>query len=236
MRKIICILIVMFSFIACENAQSITKHYDNDILITDVADNSISDVDVIVPDNVDITPDVDIVSDTIVPTDEDIIVPDVEIDTEIIDEDIITSKCTGNFPNEHDGLCWSKLFTGVDASLIDDGEKCKEISGRMPTISELRTLITDSPYTETGGECGVTDTCVNGSDIKCYDKNYCIVNAGVKNTDGKHSEFKDIVSIFSSSMNPKESGAYWYISFETGSIMFGTLNEAKYNSIRCLPL
>lgn len=63
------------------------------------------------------------------------------------------------------GLTWQKsddcCYTWVEA-----GEYCEALNGtgaggwRLPTISELRTLIQGCSATETAGACGVTDECM----------------------------------------------------------------------------
>jgi len=68
-------------------------------------------------------------------------------------------RCPQGFPNYHEGRCWSDVLSITHASL-NWGEAeafCKAAGGRLPTISELRTLIIDSPDTETGGRCKITD-------------------------------------------------------------------------------
>jgi hypothetical protein len=68
-------------------------------------------------------------------------------------------------------LCWQMIPDHAE-SHDDAVEHCNtlELAGssewRLPTISELRTLVRGCPATEPGGDCGVTSTCTNfGS---CY--------------------------------------------------------------------
>lgn len=59
---------------------------------------------------------------------------------------------------EHTYVTWDSAVsycTNLDEGTYDDW--------RMPTISELRTLILNCPSTEPNGECGVTDNCLNSA-------------------------------------------------------------------------
>lgn len=58
------------------------------------------------------------------------------------------------------GLNWSDT-TKERMSLNDASYYCVNIDGRLPTISELRTLVQNCSATETGGECRVTDDCLS---------------------------------------------------------------------------
>ncbi|HRZ78705.1 MAG TPA: hypothetical protein P5044_01745 [bacterium] len=71
--------------------------------------------------------------------------------------------CTGNFPNVHDGTCWSDLLE--EKNTFDMAkEACSSIGGRLPTVDESRSIIINCPATETGGECGITNYCPD-----CYE-------------------------------------------------------------------
>lgn len=71
------------------------------------------------------------------------------------------------FPREYGGLHWScpseNLMKWNAAT-----QYCKDHGGRIPTISELRRLIRNCPYTETDGACALTD--------ECFDIDECLEN------------------------------------------------------------
>jgi hypothetical protein len=78
------------------------------------------------------------------------------------------------------GLTWqvnvaSDYVNWSDAAAYCDGlELADRDDWRLPTISELRTLVRGCPETMTGGACGVTDSCVAMScqDESCYPCDY----------------------------------------------------------------
>lgn len=69
--------------------------------------------------------------------------------------------CSGNFPNAHDGTCWSDLLNDNSDLIIFyvAQEICSSIGGRLPTVDESRSIIINCPETETGGACGITNDC-----------------------------------------------------------------------------
>ncbi|MCZ7582272.1 MAG: DUF1566 domain-containing protein [Deltaproteobacteria bacterium] len=76
--------------------------------------------------------------------------------------------------DEKTGLTWP-LSASTDAmNWPDAGAFCADLTyggtddWRLPTISELRTLIRGCEATQTGGSCGVTDECVDFG--TCFDE------------------------------------------------------------------
>lgn len=118
---------------------------------------------------------------------------------------------TGNFPNEHDDLNWSDK--AQDTMNWDDAvEYCEKLGGRLPTISELRTLIQNCPATETGGECEVTDSCLSWDCLTdpcdgCEDDG-----------SGKYSVFGDTVVLWSSSKPSDYTDGAWAVAFSNGKV------------------
>lgn len=124
------------------------------------------------------------------------------------------------------GYKWSGLssndFSKEESYLycLDLGKD--ETSGwRLPTIDELRTLIINCPSTETNGECGVTDDCIED---ECYNSS---CDGCEFSKEGIYSKLGDNVflrSYYKSNYSP------WGVHFDLGAI--GTNNTLNY--VRCI--
>ena len=81
---------------------------------------------------------------------------------------------------------------------------------RLPTISELRTLVKNCPSMMTGGACSVTDSCLSYN--TCYDNDVCGYNtcASDSSNPGKYSKFNEDARLWSSS---KDGDWYWTLNF-----------------------
>lgn len=130
--------------------------------------------------------------------------------------------CTGSdkFCHSHDGLNWSDASSD-DMNWADAITYCVDLGGRLPTISELRTLIQNCPATETGGECGVMDSCLSYED--CFDS---CGGCGYDDS-GKYSVFGDNHELQSSSERSDYVDSAWYVGFEYGNV--GTSTKDSYH-------
>lgn len=131
-------------------------------------------------------------------------------------EDIEWSKKSRN------GMKWSEAV-----------DYCKNLSEnaysdwRLPTISELRTLIENCPETETGGKCAVTDSCLDGWDCRNAPCKGCY-----ESRDGIYSRFGDTYGLWSSSTDVSYTFGAWFVYFVNG----GIANDDKVNThyVRCV--
>ena len=107
----------------------------------------------------------------------------------------------------------------------------------MPTISELRTLIKNCSGTITGGNCGVTDSCLSSS---CENSYY---NSCDYSDDGRYSKFGDTYWFWSASedVSSEEGYSFWSVDFNDGSVFslslyydseIGVLDN--YARVRCV--
>ena len=98
---------------------------------------------------------------------------------------------------------------------------------RLPTLGELRSLVTDCSATRTGGPCGVTDQCLTSScaDLSCKgcDTLVCALPDAL---DGPC----DVT--WSSSTVQGASNKVWAIDFGTGQI--GSLDATSAAIARCV--
>ena len=134
---------------------------------------------------------------------------------------------------------WSEAESRCKDELNEGGFK----DWRMPTISELRTLVRNCQKTATGGACKVTDECTasySTANPQCYNIDLCtsttnalgIERCGDK-TDGSYSLLGDAsVYLWSSSVPDEDHDKAWYIYFKNTNI----LNQKKTltGMVRCV--
>lgn len=137
--------------------------------------------------------------------------------------------CSDNnkFCHSHDGLNWSdkslKTMSWASAETY-----CEDMGGRLPTISELRTLIQNCSGMETDGACGIFDNCLSWDD--CWN-NSCL---GCSDEgDGRYSFFGDTGYFRSSSERSDGYDGSWYISFSYGGLDSSYYENRVYN-VRCV--
>ena len=133
-----------------------------------------------------------------------------------------TEDTANNFPNMHDGLNWSDA-SSVKMTWNGAVTYCENLGGRLPTISELRTLIQNCPATKTGGECGVTDECLSYEDCWNGPCDGCEYDES-----GKYSVFGTTESLWSSSAWSDSPSITWGVGFSYGVV--GNVMD----SVRCV--
>ena len=126
------------------------------------------------------------------------------------------------------GFTWSSL--GSSMQYIDAASYCRNLSEgglrdwRLPTVSELRTLIQNCDDTVTGGICGITDDCLagscaypDGSESHCEGCN--------QNSNGTYSKLGDAFGVWSSSIVSNYQTTNWYVYFSSASIWSSSRRE-----------
>ncbi len=142
---------------------------------------------------------------------------------------ILLSGCLKRFDSSlwEDGGEWSKL-TNNHMHWEEAARYCKSIGGRLPTISELRTLVKNCPAVEPGGECKVEKDCLSA--LECRNS----ACDGCKPTDdGRYSVFGDRGFFWSSSIVQDEGGMAWMIMSDGGEISPSGKSYGYYD-VRCV--
>jgi uncharacterized protein (TIGR02145 family) len=141
-----------------------------------------------------------------------------------------TGDCSGDFPNYHKGLCWSDA-SNYTMRWDEAVTYCEELGGRLPTISELRTLIKNCPGAETGGECGVTDECLSSD---CQNDACVGIDEDKYDESGKYSVFGDKGHFWSSSeRSDYAEDAVWIVHFSYGCYVPSSRKTSK-SDVRCV--
>ena len=132
-----------------------------------------------------------------------------------------------HFPLKHAGLHWSEK-TPKEMNWTDAKNYCEDLGGRLPTISELRILIKNCPKTETGGSCGVTDSCLSPSCLN----DTCEGCSSDKGKSGKYSVWGDTGWFWSSSALSGLTDNVWALSFYYGDVYNDYLSYK--GNVRCV--
>lgn len=145
--------------------------------------------------------------------------------------DPITSLCWQN-PRADSTYAWDDAVTYCENfSLGEHGPG----SWHLPTVNELRSLIRGCSTTETGGSCGVTDTCFvrECSDTSCLGCSY----AEGPGEGGAYWPTElgtaDTSSYWSSSSYVGEFPAAWSVGFEE-ALVSGMRKEESIFHVRCV--
>ncbi len=131
-----------------------------------------------------------------------------------------------NFPHKHENIKWSnRASTVMDHSTAT--KHCQNLGGRLPTISELRTLIRRCAPSQKNGACKVTDNCLHRAECRTSACNGC-----QSSSDGQYSVFSSTGWLWSSSLQSGDTNKAWYVNFNQGLIDTADLNGR--GNVRCV--
>ncbi len=144
------------------------------------------------------------------------------------------SKCPTDNPfcRERGGKYWSDIL--VIESSADPIVACQSYGGRLPTISELRSLVQHCPALEPNGGCGVTDSCL--AYAACYEGKGCEGCTDSSQPAGYFSAFGDQIALPSISEMPSTFPMIWAIAFSLSNNQVSLYFEYPMSlfQIRCV--
>ena len=218
------ILLSLLSFLSCGEDKINAKHEgETSDLDSRLSDNDIHEDKNFVDNEVDDeteTDDADVTDVTSSDVDQCV---EKDADTEQTDDEGEDNCPYENFPNYNNGDCWSDN-TGNPMEQYNAKKYCEELGGRLPTISELRTLIKNCPATESGGSCGVTDSC---STTSCWDET-CDGCIGVRSVEDR----KYTRRLWSMTVPSDRTDLAWYVNFNDNSV--DAIYSFSFYNVRCI--
>jgi hypothetical protein len=145
------------------------------------------------------------------------------------------------------GLEWQHTPTGGDMDWESAVIHCQnlDLNGagwRLPNISELRSLFRGCPATESGGACGVTDSCLSWDSGGCYNVACagCELDAGPaggcywpEELGGSCSPFYWSSSTAEATVDTVYDGAGWYVIFSFGHVCARS-KDFNFGPARCV--
>lgn len=156
-------------------------------------------------------------------------------DDDDIDDDIDDDDGDETWTDTANGLTWQFDPPDTAITLTEAEVYCTDVDlpgegWRIPTISELRTIVNGCPAIETGGECGVTDGCP--SYYECYALDECNSCEVSKADCYLVDDLEACVSSWSVTSIPEHGGEVWALDFETARIY--DTDSSQNIPVRCV--
>ncbi len=126
-----------------------------------------------------------------------------------------SSTCLSPCPDDnkfclqHNGRKWSSLVTAGSLNELDT--LCQSMGGRLPTISELRSIIHSCPVLEPGGGCPISETCTTDDCWTTECTEGCYDDEGLL---ASFSAFGDYGDLLSSTWR-SQTGHIWAVFFRS---------------------
>ena len=140
-------------------------------------------------------------------------------------------------------IIWSSrvMFDSDYVSIENAAKGCRELSSngskqwRLPTIDELRTLVTPDEIKK-GGTCEVTKNCINAED--CFDEAKCTVD-GEYAIESKLRDYGRLLSGTPVEIENADAGDYnynslWLINTSYGAISYDSSFNGVESVVRCV--
>lgn len=136
------------------------------------------------------------------------------------------------------GKTWSELLTSPHGwesanSYCEHLTVCGYSDWHLPTIGELRSLIQNCPATQTGGECGITDSCLSTSECGYDACSGCHYDSDNPNKYNKLGDTEEWILLWSSSNVNYGYGYYYYVSLTSASVGITRMDDSGV-SVRCV--
>lgn len=146
----------------------------------------------------------------------------------------VAGPSSKSWTDSQSGLTWQAKPTGGRMTWDEAKLHCKGLSlaghrdWRLPTINELRSLVRGCPAAQTGGSCGVTDSCLNQS---CWNDDPCraCADKGGPGTGGAYWPAQlsgKAAWHWSSSAVADLDGLAWSAGFDYGVVFYNHTNIA----------
>jgi uncharacterized protein (TIGR02145 family) len=139
------------------------------------------------------------------------------------------SGLTWEQPGERDGMTYSEAESYCESLVI------RELADwRLPTVTELRSLIKGCASTQSEGSCNVREDCLAES-CKGETCNYCINGEGPADGCYWPTELTGTCGNYWSSSQIEGYDEYrWHVAFVTAGISYTSANESALNLVRCV--